>query len=412
MRKTQDHELQTQGRRDRAQEPDESTLRRRMQEIGFKLLIVSGKGGVGKSTVAANLAVLLARAGKRVGLLDVDVHGPSIPHLFGLKGHSVRVDGGAMLPVNAGGGLSLMSIGFVLAGQADPVIWRGPMKHGAIKQFLTDVNWGPLDYLVVDSPPGTGDEPLSVAQLVGSPTGALIVTTPQDLAISDVRRCISFCSAVSLPVIGVVENMSGFVCPHCGEKADLFKTGGGKALAEEMQVPFLGAVPIDPQIVVSGDSGRPCIESCPDSAATEAFADIAGRILDRSAKRGETASITLDREEKNRMKIAVPVADGRLTMHFGHCEEFALLDVDRQTRSILSTVRREAPPHEPGLLPRWLRELGVDVVIAGGMGRRAQDLFAQNGIEVVVGADAETPEQLASAYLDGTLQMGENVCDH
>jgi ATP-binding protein involved in chromosome partitioning len=175
--------------------------------------------------------------------------------------------------------LVVMSIGFLVGGKSTPVIWRGPMKYGVIRQFLKDVAWGELDYLVVDSPPGTGDEPLSVAQLVGPAAGAVIVTTPQDVAIADVRRCISFCHTVSVPVIGVVENMSGLVCPKCGERIDVFKRGGGQALADEMNVPFLGSVPIDPEIVASGDAGTPFVRMRKQGAAGEAFADIVRTIL-------------------------------------------------------------------------------------------------------------------------------------
>ena len=259
-------------------------LERRLCCIQNKLLVLSGKGGVGKSTVAANLAVSLARSGKRVGLLDIDVHGPSIPKLLGLEGQQIVGGPDGLLPVKAGDNLAVMSIGFMVGGKNTPVIWRGPMKYGAIRQFLKDVAWGELDYLVVDSPPGTGDEPLSVAQLIGAGAGAVIVTTPQDLAIADVRRCVSFCNNLSLPVIGIVENMSGYVCPKCGERVDLFKTGGGQALAEEMNVPFIGRIPIDPQIVNSADDGKPFVEQEAEAPGSTAFASIVSLILDRPAE--------------------------------------------------------------------------------------------------------------------------------
>jgi ATP-binding protein involved in chromosome partitioning len=210
---------------------DEEHLQERMGAIRQRLLILSGKGGVGKSTVAVNLAVALAEAGHAVGLLDVDVHGPSIPKLTGLEGRTVSSDGPTLPPVSFIRGLSVMSVGFLLGSRNDAVIWRGPLKSRLIRQFLSDVDWGPLDYLVVDCPPGTGDEPLSVVKLAGTPAAAIVVTTPQEVSIADVRRCITFCKAVSLPVLGVLENMSGLACPHCGAQIDLFKTGGGEALA-------------------------------------------------------------------------------------------------------------------------------------------------------------------------------------
>jgi len=256
-------------------------LERRLCRISRKLLVLSGKGGVGKSTVAANLAVSLAQAGKTVGLLDIDVHGPSIPKLLGLEGQQITGTEEGLQPVKMNDNLAVMSIGFLLGDKNTPVIWRGPLKFGAIRQFLRDVAWGRLDYLVIDSPPGTGDEPLSAAQLVGTEAGAVIVTTPQEVAVADVRRCISFCHSVSLPVVGIVENMSGLLCPACGVRIDLFKTGGGQALAAEMNVPFLGSVPIDPEIVISGDAGTPFTDRQTQSSARNAFAGIVRTILAR-----------------------------------------------------------------------------------------------------------------------------------
>ena len=268
------------------QQIEERMLRDRMAKIDYKLLVLSGKGGVGKSTVAANLATVLARDGKRVGLLDIDIHGPSIPRLMGVETGQVQGTGEEILPVKVSDNLAVMSIGFLLPSGREPVIWRGPRKHGAIRQFLKDVAWGQLDYLVVDSPPGTGDEPMSIAQLVGSPAGAVIVTTPQDVAISDVRRCVTFCNEVSLPVAGIVENMSGLVCPKCGERIDLFKRGGGMALAREMNVPFLGQIPIDPEVVMAGDAGTPSFHDDPQSQTAKAFADVVEAILASTSKRG------------------------------------------------------------------------------------------------------------------------------
>ena len=391
---------------------DEQMLQARMKTIRRKLLVLSGKGGVGKSTVAANLAVSLALTGKAVGLLDVDVHGPSIPKLLGLEGKQIGVSGEDMLPVHMSDNLAVMSIGFLLPSGNEPVIWRGPRKFHLIRQFLTNVAWGNLDCLVVDSPPGTGDEPMSVAQLVGSPAEAVIVTTPQDLAVADVRRCVSFCNSLSLPVAGIVENMSGFVCPNCGQRIDLFKKGGGQALAHEMSVPFLGSIPIDPDIVTSGDAGLPFIDNHTHSLGAKAFADVVSLLLGQQTPAHASVATENQREENHRMKIAIPVQAGRVSMHFGHCEEFALYDVNEDDKAILGKTMHKPPGHEPGVLPAWLHELGANVIITGGMGQRAQQLFAQNSISVVLGAPDESPEQIATAYLNGTLQAGENVCDH
>jgi Mrp family chromosome partitioning ATPase/predicted Fe-Mo cluster-binding NifX family protein len=385
------------------QQMEELALQKRMGEIGQKILVLSGKGGVGKSTVAANIACALAAEGKRVGLLDVDVHGPSVPQLMGLTGQRLTGDGTDLLPISVSENLKVISVGFMLQSAKDPVIWRGPAKYHMIRQFLKDVAWGELDYLIVDCPPGTGDEPLAVAQLSGKGSKAVIVTTPQDLAIADVRRSVSFCGAVSLPVAGIIENMSGFVCPDCGKTIDLFKTGGGEKLATEMGIPFLGRIPFDPQVVTAGDAGTPFVTSLAGSATAKVFAQTIQPLMAKNKQSSEGVK---------QMRIAIPMAEGKLCMHFGHCEVFALVDVDAGTKTIVKVTSEVPPPHEPGLLPRWLGEKGANVIIAGGMGQRAQQLFVENGVKVVVGAPADTAENLVTAYLNSTLEMGENVCDH
>ena len=234
---------------------DRCKLQARLCRIRNKIVVLSGKGGVGKSTVAVNLATALALNGLRVGLLDVDIHGPSVPTMLGLEHETLKGNEGELSPVEFGG-LKVMSIGFLLQNPDDAIIWRGPMKMGVIKQFLADVNWGDLDYLIVDAPPGTGDEPLSLCQLIQPLEGAVIVTTPQKVAAIDVRKSISFCRRLDVPVLGVVENMSGFVCPKCGELTQILPEGGGRKIASDMKVPFLGAIPMDPAIAQSGDSGK------------------------------------------------------------------------------------------------------------------------------------------------------------
>ena len=391
-------------------------LQSRLCRIEHKVIVLSGKGGVGKSTVAVNVAVALMLSGRRVGLLDVDIHGPSVPTMLGLEGALLQGGDNAILPVDMEG-LKVMSLGFLLRSQDDAVIWRGPMKMNVIRQFLRDVEWGDLDFLVVDSPPGTGDEPLSVVQLLGKVDGAVIVTTPQKVAAVDVRKSISFCRELGVPVLGIVENMSGFACPTCGEVTQILRGGAGKRISKDMDVPFLGSIPIDPMIAESGDSGRAFIRHYGSSPTAAIMREIIRPIeaLDGGApgEKSESGDVVEEiNKEETKMRIAIPVADGRLSTHFGHCERFALVDVDPSTKKVLKREEVEAPPHEPGLLPAWLAERGATVIIAGGMGQRAQGLFADQGIAVVIGAPAEAPDRLVADYLEGTLRTGENVCDH
>ncbi|HNX26443.1 MAG TPA: Mrp/NBP35 family ATP-binding protein [Phycisphaerae bacterium] len=260
---------------------EEVELQTNMDRIGHKIMVLSGKGGVGKSTVAANLAMSLAKAGKKVGLLDVDLHGPSIQKILGLDGQRAGCQqNGKIMPIRLSCNFCVITLGLFLDSEKDAVIWRGPMKYNVIRQFLKDTQWGDLDYLVIDLPPGTGDEPLNVAQLIGAGTTAVVVTTPQEVAISDVRRSLSFCKSLKVKVLGIIENMSGFTCPHCGRHVDIFRSGGGERLAAEMAVPFLGKIPFDPQIVESGDCGKPFVEKFADSQAARAFAEIIKPIID------------------------------------------------------------------------------------------------------------------------------------
>lgn len=248
-------------------------LESRLCRVQRKIVVLSGKGGVGKSTVAVNLAVGLMMEGHRTGLLDVDIHGPSIPTMLGIEGLTPHGNGDEMLPIDVGG-LKVISPGFFLKSQDDAIIWRGPMKSNVIRQFLRDVAWGDLDFLVVDSPPGTGDEPLSVCQLIKKLDGAVIVTTPQKVAAVDVRKSITFCRQLNVPVLGVIENMSGFACPKCGEITPILGSGGGRRMAVEMGVPFLGSIPMDPSVAMAGDSGRAPIQMEDAGPAIQSMRDI------------------------------------------------------------------------------------------------------------------------------------------
>ncbi len=241
-------------------------------EVKNVILVMSGKGGVGKSSVASNLALALRRAGTRVGLLDADIYGPSIPTMFGIQGHPHSKDGKRMEPLQRFG-VQLMSIGFLLEDPKQAVVWRGPMLHGALQQFVRDVNWGPLDYLILDLPPGTGDVALTLAQKMRV-NGAVIVTTPQEVALQDVYKGVSMCKKLNVPILGVVENMSFFV-DTAGVKHELFGSGGGQKVAEFAEAPLLGQVPIDTQVREWGDRGTPVVQAAPGSVAGKAFTEIA-----------------------------------------------------------------------------------------------------------------------------------------
>ena len=259
-------------------EEDTQKINQTLKKIKHRLLVFSGKGGVGKSTVAANLALAFAQRGKKVGLLDVDIHGPNLAKMLGVEDRSLESSENRIKPVAVNENLSLVSMSFLLQDPDLPVIWRGPMKMKAIQQFLGDVSWGDLDWLVIDSPPGTGDEPLSVAQLIPA-TGAIIVTTPQEVSVMDSRKAVAFSRKLGLNIMGIIENMSGMTCPHCGKNIDLFKQGGGKRAALQMGVPFLGSIPFHSQIVILGDEGKSFFTDQPDSEAGKAFVQIVDNIL-------------------------------------------------------------------------------------------------------------------------------------
>jgi predicted Fe-Mo cluster-binding NifX family protein len=317
----------------------------------------------------------------------------------------------------------------------------------AIEQFLGDVEWGELDYLIIDSPPGTGDEPLAVCQAIGQMDGAVIVTTPQETALANVRRSIKFCELLDLKVLGVIENMAGFVCPHCGESTHVFSKGGGEEMATKAGVPLLASVPLDPTIVEAGDSGKPYIYHHSKSPAAQAFAKALGPILAledvssdgqgsneaRTAhktcasgkacgakkapasgkSRGADADVPpLSDAAESVLRVAVPTSNGLLCAHFGHCDEFTLIDVDASAKRVLEVTTTPAPEHEPGLLPSWIADRGAKVVIAGGMGSKAQQLFAKQGVAVVTGAPPLDPKAVVEQYLAETLVTGDNVCDH
>ncbi len=393
---------------------DQQDIELRMDKVKHKIMVLSGKGGVGKSTVAVNLASALAIAGKKVGLLDIDIHGPSVPQMLNLTAERLKTTGDVITPVNFTENLKVISMGLLLESRDEAVIWRGPLKMKIIKQFLKDVDWGELDYMIVDSPPGTGDEPLSIAQLLPGADGAVIVTTPQQVSVADVRRCVGFCRKLSLKVLGVIENMSGFVCPNCGSRIDIFRSGGGARMAAEMSIPFLGSIPIDKAIVDTCDEGEPYMLKFAGSEAGRAFNLVVENLTRIKQREVEvsTAEQSIAKRDNRTVRIALPVIGGRLCAHFGHCESFALLDVDEQEKTINHSTQIPSPGHQPGVLPVWLHEQGANIIITGGMGSRARDLFEGHGISVIMGAPEETPERIVQLYLEGSLVTGENICDH
>jgi ATP-binding protein involved in chromosome partitioning len=259
-------------------EEQEQLLKIRMGKIKHKVAVISGKGGVGKSTVTVNLAMAFALHGYKVGILDADIHGPSIPKMLGLSGQRLEVGPPGIFPAIGPFGIRVVSMDFLLPDENTPVIWRGPLKMTAIRQFLSDIVWGNLDLLLIDLPPGTGDEALSVAQLLPEMDGVIIITIPSEVSQIVVKKAVMFAKRLGLPIIGVIENMSGFICPNCGAKIDIFRSGGGKRISDDLKVSFLGGIPIDQKICEDSDKGMPFIAEHKDSKASKAFMEIVQKI--------------------------------------------------------------------------------------------------------------------------------------
>jgi len=275
MPKTSDQEKIEQDRR----------LKENMSKIRYKILVISGKGGVGKTSVAVNLANALSLTDKKIGILDVDIHGPNIAKMLGIEHAKLSVSADGIEPVEVAKNLKAVSISLILENPDEPVIWRGPLKMVTIKQFLSDVHWGELDYLIVDSPPGTGDEPLSICQLIPDLSGAVIVTTPQEIAVLDARKSLAFVRRLNVPVVGIIENMSGFICPHCHTEVNIFKKGGGEEFARACEVPFLGRIPIEPEFVELADRGTPFVAFEDEMESSKAFLKIGRRVEEFTSTR-------------------------------------------------------------------------------------------------------------------------------
>ncbi|MBS7615018.1 Mrp/NBP35 family ATP-binding protein [Candidatus Bathyarchaeota archaeon] len=253
-----------------------------MDKVKHKIAVISGKGGVGKTMVTVNLAIAFAKHGiaSRIGILDADIHGPCVPKMLGIKGQMLKAGPPGAFPVTGPLGVKVVSMDFLLPNQESPVIWRGPLKMTAIRQFLSDIVWGELDFLFIDLPPGTGDEPLSVMQLLPEMDGVVIVTIPSEVSQDVVKKAVTFARMLNVPVIGIIENMSSFVCPNCGAQIDIFKVGGGEKISKDLEVPFLGKIPIDPRICEDSDKGIPFVVEDVNSPATKAFMTIVEKIED------------------------------------------------------------------------------------------------------------------------------------
>ncbi|MGM0596951.1 MAG: Mrp/NBP35 family ATP-binding protein [Myxococcota bacterium] len=252
----------------------------KMKKVKHKILVMSGKGGVGKTTVTVNIAFALAKKGFKVGIMDVDIHGPNVPLMTGTEGTRVQGSEGNILPVVSpvDDKVKVLSISAFLDNPDSPIIWRGPRKIGVINQFMGEGNWSDVDVLLIDCPPGTGDEPLSVAQNIPDADGAIVVTSPQEVALLDSRKSVNFLKQLNLNVLGIVENMSGFTCPHCNQVVDIFKRDGGKKASEQLEVNFLGQIPLNLKVVESGDEGKPVVITDPDNPASKVFSEITDEI--------------------------------------------------------------------------------------------------------------------------------------
>ena len=264
-------------KKEKAKSDQDTHVTESLQKIKNKFIVMSGKGGVGKTSVSVNLGIALANKGYKVGIMDVDLHGPDVPRMLGLEGMLTLNQNQKLTPMSYSENLQAVSVESLTQNKDDAIIWRGPIKHSAIRQFIADVAWGELDFLIIDSPPGTGDEPLSVAQTIPD-AKAIIVTTPQEVALADIRKSINFCKTVKMEIFGLIENMSGFTCPNCGEKIDLFGSGGGEKTANAMGVTFLGKIPFDLNVVACGDTGVSFQKKYKDSPVTKAVTDIAEKM--------------------------------------------------------------------------------------------------------------------------------------
>ncbi len=381
------------------QDDETRKLKTSLSKIQNKILVLSGKGGVGKSTVAVNLALALSLTGKKVGLLDVDFHGPSIPKMMGIEDAHPESTGHSLLPIEVGT-IKVMSAGLLVDRRDDAIIWRGPMKAGVIQQFLADVEWGDLDYLIIDAPPGTGDEPLSVCQLIPDATGAIVVTTPQAISASDVSRSISFCAQLNLKVLGIVENMSGFACPKCGEVTDIFSSGAGEMLSEKYKIKLLGKIPIDPVVCRGGDDGKPFVHHYAETASARAFESVVAQIL----------TCTQAPTFIGIKKIAVATDNNAISSQLGNASAFSVFNtVDGQ---IVQSGVEPITGDTHADLARFLAEQHVNVLICGEIDDTARTAFVASEIEVFSGAGGEITTAVFNYFANAPKAKTGTPCSH
>ena len=372
-------------------EQEDKKVKEQLSKIKYKILVMSGKGGVGKSTVAVNIAIGLSLQDFMVGLLDVDLHGPNIPKMLGARVLRLsRKPDGKIGAIKYSPNLKFLSIEPLLPSEDSAVIWRGPLKHSAIRQFIGDIDWWELDYLIIDAPPGTGDEPLTVAKTIPE-AFVVIVTTPQEVSLIDVKKSIRFCQKTKMRILGIVENMSGFICPHCGKPIDLFKKGGGEKLAQELGLRFLGRIPIDPRVVDTGDTGRPFIAAYPESPTAKAFEELIRKIM------SATEEMKRDILEERFMRIAIPInTPSKIEIDPEKFDLFAIYDIENNKILVKDVVKRT----ENQNLIDFLKEQVVTHVLLFDPPKNLADHLSQNEIRVLVtDTSTESPDNLIEEYL-------------
>jgi len=378
----------------------EMMVREALKKIKNKVMILSGKGGVGKSTVSVCLATDLANRGYKTGILDVDLHGPSVPRMLGISGLLDIDSEKHLIPKTVMKNLSVVSIEYLLADKDQAVIWRGPLKHSAIAQFIGQVAWGELDYLVIDSPPGTGDEPLSVAQLIPDAKG-VIVTQPQEISLADVRKCITFCKHVEMEPIGIIENMSGIICPHCGKKFHIFKSGGGEKIALITGLPFLGTLNFDPDLVDAADKGK-LVSYISDEKRpyNQDFKKITDNVIKR-VEETRVEPISVEEIRRRRwIRVAIPLFKDKVAPILPQADEIAVFHV---IEGRIEESARLRPEGKHTITPADISQLKVNLVILKDIKEKAKYVFNRYKIGVVSNAPDLPPEKLIEEFLAGRL---------